>query len=717
MQFAQPIWLLMGAIACGLLLWQYCRFDLRQRTSLAQFAASRLTQKLTSSVSIARRRGKRALYVLGIALVFVALARPQAGFTWQETHRKGLELLFAVDTSKSMLSRDVKPDRLTRAKLAISDLLGKLNGDGVGLVAFAGDAFLQCPVTLDYNAFRESLDALDVNVIPRGGTDIAAAIQEAQAVFKTRSAQEKILVLVTDGEDLGGEALTAAQAAAKDGVKIFTVGVGTAAGDLVPIRGEMGATDFARDDQGKPVKSHLDEAMLEKIAEATGGMYRPLGARGEGLDAIYTEGLAPFTRHDLTSRQAKVPIERFMWPLAAAIACFIGEMLIGTRRKLRAARPLPARPQVKIARRLRPAAAGLALFALALPAHASESQQAEADFKKGDFAHAHQEYAAGAVKDPANATLRYNSGTAAYRMGDFAEAQSAFESSLKTEQVPLQQQAYYNLGNTQYRLGQKGEKSKPEETIKTWESAVKSYDAALQITPSDAEARHNRDFVQSRIDQLKKEQEQKKQDQQKQEQKQQLQKQDQKDQKNQSGQGQNGEPSDSKQGSGQPKDSPANGKDQKQNDQKNGADQSKQNRAQPGQKDGSQTPQKPGEKHDQSAKADAKPDSGEAGKEDQQAQAQSRDGSKGDQRSAATQPLNAEKKPGQGDIQPAAAEKAKEEAATAQAEEHRVPGEMTREEAKGLLDAMKGEERKVPAISQRGRAGLAPAEQKHLNDW
>src|SRR4029077_17120458 len=140
--------------------------------------------KLTASVSPVRRKAKQVLFILGVFCLFVALARPQAGFEFQETHRKGLELLFAVDTSKSMLARDVKPDRLTRAKLAVTDLIAKLNGDGVGLIAFAGSSFLQCPVTLDYDAFRESLDALDVNVIPRGGTDIASAIHEAEAVFK-----------------------------------------------------------------------------------------------------------------------------------------------------------------------------------------------------------------------------------------------------------------------------------------------------------------------------------------------------------------------------------------------------------------------------------------------------------------------------------------------------------------------------------------------------
>ena len=125
---------------------------------------------------------KHLLIIAGVACVFVALARPQAGYRWEETHRKGLDILFAVDTSKSMLTQDVKPDRLTRAKLAVSDLVDKLNGDEVGLIAFAGDAFVQIPMTLDYDAFRESLNALDTSTIPRGGTDIARAIGEAQEI-------------------------------------------------------------------------------------------------------------------------------------------------------------------------------------------------------------------------------------------------------------------------------------------------------------------------------------------------------------------------------------------------------------------------------------------------------------------------------------------------------------------------------------------------------
>src|SRR5215468_1674173 len=504
MQFAQPTWLFAGLATCTALLWQFRRFDQRQRVALTLFASARLLPKLASSISTSRKLAKRVLFTLGVAFIFIALARPQVGFEFQETHRKGLELLFAVDTSKSMLAQDVKPDRLTRAKLAITDLVTKLNGDGVGLIAFAGSSFLQCPVTLDYDAFRESLDALDVNVIPRGGTDIASAIHEAEVVFKTRAAADKILILITDGEDLGGEAINAAQSATKSGVKIFTVGVGSTTGELVPVPSENGGTDFAKDENGRPVKSHLDETTLKKIAETTDGIYQPLGAQGEGLTNIYERGLTSFTRQDLKAREARIPLEKFHWALLAALVCFICELLIGNRRRT---------PTLQL--RTATTAAALLLFAGLVSTQASP-QSAEQAYQKSDFAKSLQDYAAVAAKEPAKAELQFNTGSAAYKAGDYAQAASGFEKSLKTERVPLQQEAYYNLGNTKYRLGQKTEKENPQNTIKTWEEAVKSYDAALQIKVGDPDAKHNRDFVQRKIEQLKKQEEQKKQDQQKQ---------------------------------------------------------------------------------------------------------------------------------------------------------------------------------------------------------
>ncbi|MES2705037.1 MAG: VWA domain-containing protein [Verrucomicrobiota bacterium] len=741
MQFAQPVWLAAGVLACALLAWGCRRFDSSQRTALSKFAAARLLPKLTLSISPRRRLLKRGLVIAGVAFLFAALARPQHGFEMRETHRKGLELVFAMDTSKSMLAQDVKPDRLTRARLGVTDLVARLQGDGVGLIAFAGNAFLQCPVTLDYDAFRESLNALDTGTIPLGGTNIAAAIREAEAVFAERNPAEKILVLLTDGEDLGGDGITAAEAAAKKGVKIFTVGVGNTTGELVPIPAAGGGTEFARDDKGQLVKSQLDETTLRKIAEVTGGMYQPLGSQAEGLNAIYDRGLANFSRSDLSSREAKVPLERFQWPLLAALLCFVADWVIGNRRRAAALKPEPP-PLAPVRKKLPspPARATVgavssvstmmiilaALTAAPEARAAATPQSAEQAYQKGDYAKAHQDYAATAAAQPAKPELQFNSGSAAYKAGDYSQAVTGFQESLKNAPVTVQQDAYYNLGNTQYRLGQKTEKEKPEETIKTWEEAVKSYEAALQITPSDTAAKHNRDLVKRKIEQLKKQEEQKKQDQEnKDDNKDQKDKKDdkdkdskdQKDQQNKDQQQDSKDQKDSKDGkdgSQDPKDQQNAGKDkeqqekEKEDQQKNGEpknpEDSKDQKT-PDQPDQSEKSDKPGDKP-KDQKADAADDKKDPGKEGEKA-AQDQ-----------PEPVNPDKKPQQGDIQPADGTKPPEPPDADAADRVRLaPGQMTREEAKQLLDALKADERKVPAISAQGRAGTQPKNTSKLKDW
>ena len=672
MTFAQPYWLLAGLVACLFLVWRYRVFNRRQRAALAQFVSPRLFEKLTATVSARRRRLKQGMFIAGVACLFVALARPQIGFRWEEIHRKGIELLVAVDTSKSMLTQDVKPDRLDRAKLAVNDLVNNLNGDGIGLMAFAGEAFLQCPITLDYDAFRESLDSIDTSTIPRGGTDIGGAIREAQSVLDARPGKEKILVLITDGEDLGGDAVAAARAAAKDGLKIFTVGVGTAAGDLIPVPGPDGGTDFVKDADGQFVKSRLDETTLKQIAAVTGGMYEPLGQEGQGLTAIYDRGLAPFTRHDLASRRTRVHIERFQWPLLAGLLCFAGELLIGTRKRVvqkipsRNTRPFltAAGPAGKWSPVRTATTVVLALFTLPVTSHASPAS-AEKAFDEGQYSLAEKEYAATLAKEPKVPKLEFNLGSAAYKSGNYAEAATAFQNTLHTSDVPVQQNAYYNLGNTQYRVGQATEKANPQATIKAWEQAVQSYDAALQIKPDDADAKFNRDLVQKKLEQLKQQQQQ----QQKQNQQQQQNKDQQQKPQSQNKQGQ--------QKSGQSKD---------QNQSQSKPDQNNESQDQ-------QAKNQPGQKDQQSGRKQARQNQ-PAGQHQQSAKAGSHGTEK--QSSQSGQPRNQ---------QAQAAENAPDQ-----------PGQLTKEEANQLLDSLKGDQHSLPA-AQLARSPTQPQDNEPLKDW
>ena len=509
MSFVHPGWLWAGALACGALIAIWRRYDARQRAAMELLVAPQLRAQLTGSISGARRLGKRILFAAAIALIFAALATPQAGFRWEQIKRRGNDIVFAIDTSRSMDTPDVKPTRLARAKLAVGDFVDHLNGDAVGLVAFAGSAFLQTPITLDYGAFHDSLNALDTHIIPRGGTDIASAIRETQAALHNRPGSDKILILVTDGEDLEGDAMVAAKAAAQDGLKIYTVGVGTTNGDLIPLPADQGG-GFLKDANGQLVKSRLDETALKALAAATGGSYVPLGAANEGLDTLYQQALAPLAKHDLEARQHKVYTQRYQWPLGAALLLLLASLTMGTRRRSPA--PLPAQPAKQPLRRFGAATAALLIAAWLLPvhrAHASPANAAKA-YSEGQFADAAREFSKAAQDHPQQPTLQFNAGAAAYKAGEYPQAAKAFEASVNAaksgsaKRLAEQEDAYYNLGNTQYREGQKTQQADRQATITTWTQAVKSYTAALQLRADDADSRFNRDLVQHKLDELKK---------------------------------------------------------------------------------------------------------------------------------------------------------------------------------------------------------------------
>jgi Ca-activated chloride channel family protein len=687
MKFAEPIWLLAGLIACGALVWTWRRYDIRQRAALATFASSHLHAQLTASFSTVKRNWKRGLFLAAIACLFVALARPQAGYRWEEVTRRGIEVIFAVDTSRSMLTPDVKPDRLTRAKLAVDDFASKMNGDGVGLIAFAGNAFLQCPITLDYDAFHESLAALDTTIIPRGGTDIASAIQEAQAALQNRPSTDKVLVLLTDGEDLDGNALDAAKAAAKDGLKICTVGVGSANGDLIPIPADQGG-GFVKDESGQFVKSHLDEAGLKAIAAATGGIYAPLGAQGQGLDTIYQQALAPLAKHDLASRRQRVYTERYQWPLALSLLLLLTSTSVGTRRRTVRKVETPA-ATVKLRPNLmtQPAVAMLGAL-LFLPFHSAQASTvaAEKAYQKGDYSVAQREYAAAAQRNPKQPDLVFNAGTAAYKAGEFPQAAEAFQQSLgeKTSADPkrlaAQEDAYYDLGNTLYRTGQKTQSANPQQTIQTWEQAVKTYDAALQLRANDTDAKFNRDLVQKKLDELKKQQQQQNQQNQKQNQ----------DQKNQDKQNQSAKNSDSK--------------DQQNKDQK--SDQQKQS--------GQNSQAKNQENQKQNSNAGSKPDQ-------QKDQQQANSGSKPDQQKQpdqnGQQPQPANGQPQSNAQNQASANPSQNAAAQAAADTQAEPGQMSKADARALLDSVKNEEQRLPAAPVARNGNQSQPSDQPIKDW
>ncbi len=412
---------------------------------LTQFIEARLLSQLTVGISLRRRKLSFTLLILAVAFLIIALARPQYGFDLQEVEQRGLDIVVAIDTSKSMLATDIAPNRLERAKLAALELMQDAKSDRLGLVAFAGDAFLECPLTIDNTAFQQSVQALDVNSIPQGGTALAAAINTALTAFKEKD-HHKVLVLLTDGEDNDSEtgALEAAQNAAKAGLKIFTIGIGTAAGDLIRVTDANGNSDYVRDEQGNVVKSHLNEPLLQQIATTTGGFYLPL--RGANtMDTLYERGLAPLPKSEGQEKLLRRYHEQFHWPLAAAILLLLAEMFL-PERNFADGHQDPKAKQRRIA----------ALIAiLFLPATAKASPaDALHDYNSGNYTNALEEYEQLAEIHTNDLRLIFNAGAAAYRATNYDEALKNFQLVTLSPDLKLQQQAFYNLGNTLYRMGE-----------------------------------------------------------------------------------------------------------------------------------------------------------------------------------------------------------------------------------------------------------------------
>ena len=243
-----------------------------------------------------------------------------------------MDILIAIDTSRSMLAEDVKPNRLQRSKLAVRDLVKKVQGDRLGLIAFAGSAFLQCPLTVDYGGFLLSLDDLEVGTIPRGGTSVSGAVREAIKSYQGGQKKYKVLVLITDGEDHEGDPVKAVEEAKEAGIKIFAIGIGTREGELIPVTDEEGKRAFLKDREGRVVKSRLDETVLQKVALATGGSYiRATGAEF-GLDLIYQEKLAKMEKRELAGKMRRRFEERFQFSLGLALLLLMVEPLINERK-------------------------------------------------------------------------------------------------------------------------------------------------------------------------------------------------------------------------------------------------------------------------------------------------------------------------------------------------------------------------------------------------
>jgi len=673
--FGAPVWL-WGTLVLPLLGFLYAWSQYRGRALVAKVVAPRLLGQLAGSVSIARRVLRAILMLAVFASVLIALAQPRYGFTQQEIKQKGRDIVVAIDTSRSMLATDVAPNRLTRAKLLTQDLVRLMKGDRIGLIAFAGSAFLQAPLTLDYTAVINSLGELDTNVIPKGGTDIAAAIATAEEAFGKAEGHTRAMIIMTDGEELDADGIAAAKKAASHGIRIFTVGIGSPDGSLIPIRTDEGRQDFVRDASGKPVQSRLDENRLKEIANATGGFYVPIGA--DAAKEIFQKGIEPMDLAETGAFGSRQPIERYQWPLGFATGFLVIWLLVGERRRLRNG----------TFKRL--AAAAFIIGACSLPAQAASTGLQE--FQNGQYDKARQAFEQRLKSTPGSREIQFDAGASAYKMGDFEQAVAHFTSALLSENKKLREDSAYNLGNS---LVRRGEASKDNKAKKAdWKNAIEQYTEALAIDPKNKQATENRDIVKKLLEDLEKQEKQ-------QEQKKDQKDQDKKDQKDQQNKDQKDQ---------QNKDQ----KDQDKKDQKDQQNKDQKDQQNKDQKDQDKKDQKDQQNKDQ--KDQQNKDQKDQDKKDQQQpsspnQPQNKEPEKAPK--PVPTPTPGEKK--QGEVKAANGQekkdekKAQQEAAAAAGEKEK-DGEMSAAQARALLNALRSEEQKVNLIPQQ-------PSQDVIRDW
>jgi Ca-activated chloride channel family protein len=485
-----------------LLLALFLWWALRTRLKLISlFVSPKLQPILLSGFSLTRQKIRLLLLFFGIALLLIVIARPQMGVEWTEARQQGIDILVAIDTSKSMLAGDVTPDRLTRAKLSALDLVKVAKSDRVGLIAFAGSAFLQCPLTIDEEAFRQSIAILDTSVIGSGGTAISEAIRTAVESYGEKNSNHKALIIFTDGEDHDSGVMDVVKEAVHKGIRIFTIGVGTPQGELIRLQEAGGQTSFLKDEDGNVIKSRLNESLLQQVATATGGFYLPLKGANP-METLYSTGLATMPRSSGSVKFMQKPKERYHGFLALGLVALLAEMFWPDHKREKRMKGLPSSALLGL----------LLVMGFSLPSAASPTK-AYKDYQENKFEESQSEYQRLAAKNTNDLRYHFNAGTAAYKANEIEQAERHFRASLDSHDINLQEKAYYNLGNTLFK---KGEPEVDLEKKKAfWQESVTNYTHALELDRNDTNAAANVQYVKNQLEVLKRQLEQQKQEQKK----------------------------------------------------------------------------------------------------------------------------------------------------------------------------------------------------------
>ena len=507
-RFEDPIYLWLLALIPLLALVRFVTYR-NQKKRLRKFGDLKLLKALMPDVSHFRPRVKFWLLLAALALLIVMLARPQMGTKISQEKRTGIETIIALDISNSMLAEDIVPSRLDRSKMMVENLVDHFTNDKIGLIVFAGDAFVQLPITSDYVSAKMFLSSIDPSMMATQGTDIATAINMAVSSFTQEEGIGKAIIVITDGEDHEGGALEAAEEAKKKGMSVYVLGVGSTQGAPIPI---PGTGDYMKDNTGNTVMSALNEDMCRQVAQAGGGVYIHVENNSAAQQQLDNE-LDKLSKKETSTTVYSDYDEQFQAFGILALLLLILEICIFDRRNplLKNLSLFKRGERIPHARLILFAVISLTSYFSPLTSAYAQTdrqyiRQGNKQFNAGDYPNAEVSYRKAVEKNPKNPQAVYNLGNALMAQKKDSAAIEQFQNASKLETNPLRKyQSFHNMGVICQSHEMYGE-------------AIEAYKNALRLNPTDDETRYN--LILCKHEKEKQDQNKQKQDQDKQDQKQ-----------------------------------------------------------------------------------------------------------------------------------------------------------------------------------------------------
>ena len=495
-RFEDPIYLWLLVLIPILALVRFVTYR-NQKKRLRKFGDLKLLKALMPDVSHFRPRVKFWLLLVALALLIVMLARPQMGTKISQEKRTGIETIIALDISNSMLAEDIVPSRLDRSKMMVENLVDHFTNDKIGLIVFAGDAFVQLPITSDYVSAKMFLSSIDPSMMATQGTDIAIAINMAVSSFTQEEGIGKAVIVITDGEDHEGGALEAAEEAKKKGMSVYVLGVGSTQCAPIPI---PGTGDYMKDNTGNTVMSALNEEMCRQVAQAGGGVYIHVENNSAAQQQLDNE-LDKLSKKETSTTVYSDFDEQFQAFGILALLLLIIEICIFDRRN-------PLLKNLSLFSKKKVAAVLLLLVAMSVSAQTDRQyiRQGNKQFNAGDYPNAEVSYRKAVEKNPKNPQAVYNLGNALMAQKKDSAAIEQFQNASKLETNPLRKyQSFHNMGVIC-------------QSHKMYGEAIEAYKNALRLNPADDETRYN--LILCKHEKEKQDQNKQNQDQNKQDQKQ-----------------------------------------------------------------------------------------------------------------------------------------------------------------------------------------------------